>query len=136
MAKKDISEEKIAKTLQYMHEGWTPEELAGRVIKKSNKKKYKWKSGAQKRKPNLKDAKPGGVLKKHCFAVSMMKSKKKKAQMEKKAAALDLLHDGEWKGKTVALKKDMCIALPPSPSLPHHPSPLHPFPTPYKTCKN
>ena len=144
IAKMGIPEEKIAKCLKYMDEGWTPEELAGRVIKTSCKKK-RYKSGAQKRKPNLKDAKEGdsrhkwpsgAFLKKHAFAVSMMKAKKKKAQMEKEAEALDPLHAGAWKGKTVALKKDMCIALPPIPSLPHHPSPLHPFPTPYKTYKN
>ena len=40
LAKAGVSEEKRAKALQYMGEGWTPEELANRVIKKSSEKKW------------------------------------------------------------------------------------------------
>ena len=115
----EVSEEKRAKALQYMGEGWTPEELANRVIKKASKKK----SGAQKRKPGPLDAVEGGkgwyhaaLLKKHAFAVKTLAAKKKKKKNEEeKSAPLDPLHGGELKGKTVALKKDMCIALQPIP---------------------
>ena len=115
VAKLEVSEEKRAKALQYMGEGWTPEELANRVIKKASKRK----SGAQNRKPGSMDAVVGSrnwkhdaLLKKHAFAVKSYAAKKKKNE-EEEPAAVDPLHGGELKGKTVAVKKDMCIALQP-----------------------
>ena len=54
------------------------------------------------------------LLKKHAFAVKSYAAKKKKNE-EEEPAAVDPLHGGELKGKTVALKKDVCIALQPIP---------------------
>ena len=52
------------------------------------------------------------LLKKHAFAVKSYAAKKKKDE-KKKPAAVDLLKGAELKGKLVALKKDVCIAMQP-----------------------
>ena len=46
LAKEEVSAEKRAQALQYMGEGWTPEELANRVIKKASKKKVELRAGS------------------------------------------------------------------------------------------